>query len=49
MIGGFTGGRGVFFLLAVAALMMAVGLLAAVGPARRALAIQPTEALKEGG
>ncbi len=40
------GGRDVVFLLAVAAFMMGVGLLAAVGPARRALQIQPTEALK---
>jgi putative ABC transport system permease protein len=31
----------------VAALMLAVGLLAAVGPARRGLRIQPTEALRE--
>jgi hypothetical protein len=34
-------------LLAVAALMTAIGLLAAIGPARRGLAIQPTEALRE--
>ena len=33
---------------AVAVLMVAVGLLAAVGPARRGLRIQPTEALREG-
>ena len=44
--GGFTGGRGVYLLAVVAALMAAVGLLAAVGPARRALQIPPTEALK---
>jgi putative ABC transport system permease protein len=31
----------------VAALMLVVGLLAALGPARRGLAIQPTEALRE--
>ena len=34
-------------LLLVAALMTAVGLLAALGPARRGLAVQPTEALRE--
>jgi predicted permease len=31
----------------VAAIVMAVGLLAALGPARRGLAVQPTEALRE--
>jgi putative ABC transport system permease protein len=31
----------------VAAIMAAVGLLAAIGPARRGLAVQPTEALRE--
>lgn len=36
-------------LLAVAALMTLVGLVACGVPARRALRIQPTEALKEGG
>jgi predicted permease len=36
-------------LLAVAALMLTVGLLACAVPARRALRIQPTEALKEDG
>jgi putative ABC transport system permease protein len=46
MNGGFTGGRGVYFLVAIAAFMAAVGGLAAVGPARRALRIPPTEALK---
>jgi putative ABC transport system permease protein len=40
-------GRGYVFLPAVAAIMMAVGLLAALGPARKGLAIQPTEALRE--
>ncbi|MDQ3515293.1 MAG: ABC transporter permease, partial [Gemmatimonadota bacterium] len=34
-------------LLVVAAVMTAIGLLAAIGPARRGLAIQPTEALRE--
>lgn len=46
MDGGFTGGRGIYLLAAIAALMAAVGLVAAIGPARRALRIQPTEALK---
>jgi putative ABC transport system permease protein len=45
--GEFTGGGGVVVLVGVAAFMMAVGLLAALGPARRGLRIQPTEALKE--
>jgi hypothetical protein len=44
--GGWTGRRGALVLPAVAALMAVVGLLAAVGPARHALRIQPTEALK---
>jgi len=44
--GGWTGRRGALVLPAVAALMATVGLLAAVGPARHALRIQPTEALK---
>ena len=34
-------------LLVVAAVMTAIGLLAAIGPARRGLVIQPTEALRE--
>ena len=34
-------------LLVVAALMTTVGLVAATGPARRGLAVQPTEALRE--
>lgn len=44
--GGWTGRRGALGLAAVATLMAAVGLLAAIGPARRALRIQPTEALR---
>jgi putative ABC transport system permease protein len=44
--GGWTGRRGALGLAAVAALMAAVGLIAAIGPAARALRIQPTEALK---
>jgi ABC-type antimicrobial peptide transport system permease subunit len=31
----------------VVAVMFTVGLLAALGPARRGLAVQPTEALRE--
>jgi ABC-type antimicrobial peptide transport system permease subunit len=31
----------------VAAIVMAVGLLAAIGPARRGLAVQPVEALRD--
>ena len=41
------GGRASIVLPAVTALIMAVGLLAALGPARRGLAVQPTEALRE--
>ena len=41
------GGKGLVFLPTVAALMCAVGILAALGPARRGLAVQPTEALRE--
>lgn len=45
--GEMTAGQGGWFLLpVVAALMASVGLVAAFGPARRALRIQPTEALK---
>jgi putative ABC transport system permease protein len=40
--------RGPLLLLAVAALMMGIGVIATIGPARRGLAIQPTEALGEG-
>lgn len=45
--GGLMGGYGAVVLPVVAALMTAVGLLAAFGPARRGLRVQPTEALKE--
>ena len=41
------GWRGYIAVTAVATFMMAVGLLACVVPARRALRIQPTQALKE--
>jgi ABC-type antimicrobial peptide transport system permease subunit len=39
-------GRGAVLLPSVAVLMSVVGVLAAWGPARRALAIQPTDALR---
>jgi ABC-type antimicrobial peptide transport system permease subunit len=45
--GDLVGGRASIFFPIVAALMFGVGLLAAVGPARRGLAVQPTEALRE--
>jgi ABC-type antimicrobial peptide transport system permease subunit len=38
--------EGVLVLLGVAVFMSAVGVAAALGPARRALSIQPTEALR---
>jgi predicted permease len=41
--------RAAALLLSVAAIMLAVGLLAALGPARRGLRIEPTEALRAGG
>jgi hypothetical protein len=44
--GAMTGGRGPYLLILVIALMGAVGIVASIGPARRALRIQPTEALK---
>jgi ABC-type antimicrobial peptide transport system permease subunit len=40
-------GRGAIILPAVALVMTTVGVLAAIGPARRGLGIQPTEALRE--
>jgi ABC-type antimicrobial peptide transport system permease subunit len=40
-------GKGLVVLPAVAVLMIGIGLLAALGPARRGLAVQPTEALRE--
>ncbi len=40
-------GRDMRIILAVAILMVTVGLLAAAGPVRRGLSIQPTEALRE--
>ncbi len=47
--GGLMGGKGAVLLPAVSVLIAAVGLLAALGPARRGLRIHPTEALREGG
>jgi ABC-type antimicrobial peptide transport system permease subunit len=46
MGGGPLSGEGVALLAGVAALMTVIGFLAAFGPARQALRIQPTEALK---
>lgn len=47
--GGLMGGRGAVLLPLVALLMLAVGLLAALGPMRRGLRIEPTEALRADG
>ena len=44
--GGNLGGRGLILFPTVVVVMFAVGLLAAAGPARRGLAVQPTEALR---
>jgi ABC-type antimicrobial peptide transport system permease subunit len=44
--GGNVGGNASILFPTVAAVMSAVGLLAAAGPARRGLAIEPTEALR---
>ena len=46
---GFSIGRATALLLAVAVLMLMVGLLAALGPARRSLRIQAIEALRADG
>jgi predicted permease len=45
--GEITGGHGAIVLPAVVALMLTVGLLAALGPARRGLRVQPMDALRE--
>ena len=45
--GGLMGGRGHVLLPIVAGLMFIVGILAALGPARRGLAVQPIDALRE--
>ena len=47
LAGDALGDRTPVLLPAVAALMVMVGLLAALGPARRGLAVQPTDALRE--
>ena len=47
--GELLGGTGAVLLPAVAILMLGVGLLAALGPARRGLRVQPTEALRADG
>jgi predicted permease len=47
--GGLMDGRGAVILPALATVMAVVGLLAALGPARRGLRIQPTEALRADG
>ena len=44
--GGNLGGKGLVLFPAVVAVMFVVGMLAAAGPARRGLAVQPTEALR---
>jgi hypothetical protein len=45
--GGLMAGHGAIILPIVAALVMLIGLLAVLGPARRGLRIHPTEALRE--
>jgi hypothetical protein len=45
--GAFTGGNMLGLVPSVVAVMTVVGMAAAVGPARRGLAVQPTEALRE--
>jgi putative ABC transport system permease protein len=45
--GEMMGGNRAVLLPGVAAFMLAVGLLAAIGPARRGLAVQPTDVLRE--
>jgi ABC-type antimicrobial peptide transport system permease subunit len=44
--GGNLGGKGLVLFPAVVVVMFVVGLVAAIGPARRGLAVQPTEALR---
>lgn len=46
LVENLTGGKEAVVVPAAAALMLAVGLAAALGPARRGLRIEPTEALK---
>lgn len=40
-------GKSFILLPIVSVLMMGIGVLAALGPARRGLSVQPTEALRE--
>lgn len=47
MPGAAMGGRSHVLLPTVAAVMFTVGVLAALGPARRRLAVQPTAALRD--
>ena len=49
MPGGTVGGKAFILFPTVAAVMFAVGLLAAAGPARRGLAVEPTDAPAEYG
>ena len=44
--GGNVGGKASILFPRVAAVMFVVGLLAAAGPARRGLAVEPTDALR---
>jgi putative ABC transport system permease protein len=45
--GDFTAGAGTLMMPVVATLMLVVGMLATLGPARRGLGVQPMEALRE--
>jgi ABC-type antimicrobial peptide transport system permease subunit len=45
--GGMMGGNAHILLPSVGGVMVTVGLLATIGPVRRGLAVQPTEALRE--
>ena len=45
--GGTMGGNALIILPSVVAMMFTVGLLAAIGSARRGLAVRPTDALRE--
>jgi hypothetical protein len=45
--GEMLGGAGALLLPAISALMLIVGLLASIGPARRGLRLEPTQALRE--
>jgi ABC-type antimicrobial peptide transport system permease subunit len=45
--GMFTGGNTLTLVPSVVAVMVVVGMIAALAPARRGLAVQPTEALRD--